>query len=92
MGGQLLAYLYSLMNVGAYIVWRAKFEKICVERRHLGLDIVKEVGLLHVRPLDFNQDFFEKLTYSEIFLVDLFLHEMSEHLFSLQGERLNGLR
>ncbi len=90
--GQLLAYLYGLVYVGTYVVWGTKFEKICVERGHLGLDVVEEVCLLHVGPLDFNQDFLKKLTDGKIFLVYLFLHEMSNHLFSLQGERLNCLR
>jgi len=91
-GGQLLAYLYGLVYVGTYVVWGTKFEKICVKRGHLGLEVVEELCLLHVGPLDFNQDFLEKLTDGKIFLVYLFLHEMSNHPLSLQGERLNCLR
>lgn len=43
------------------VVWGCKFKQVCVKRWHFRLDIVKQVGLLHVTAVDLDWHLFEEL-------------------------------
>lgn len=75
---QLLRSLDGLVNVRAEVIWRHQLEHIGVESWHTGLNVVEEVGLLHVRSVDLNRYFLEEFLDLQVLLVNALLHEMSD--------------
>ena len=62
-----------LVSVLAQVVGRGHVEQVCVECWHLRLNVVEQVGLLHVASVDLHGHFIEELSKVESFFRDLFL-------------------
>ena len=63
---EMLGNLGSLMHVRFQVRWLGQFEHISVEGRHLRPDVIKEISLLHVVPLDSDGDFLEDVCLGEV--------------------------
>ena len=77
--------------MGAEVVGGGEFEEVGVEGGHCGLDVVEEVGLLHVGALDFYGDLFEHFFNFELILVDTFLDKVRDNLLLALLKSVYGL-
>lgn len=66
--------LIELVNVIAEVLWGRKLEKIGVESGHLGLNVIEEVSLDHVRTVNANGNFLEKLCNGEVLRTNALLN------------------
>lgn len=58
------------------VVRRRQLEKVGVECGHRGLDVVEQVGLLHVAAINLHRDLFEELGQREFVLDDIGLEQL----------------
>lgn len=61
----MLSNFHSRVNVRARIVTASKFENVSVESRHLRLDVIKKIGLLHMITVNSDWDLLEEFLDSE---------------------------
>lgn len=69
-----------MINMLTQVVWGRKFEQVGVKRWHFRLDIVKQVGLLHMAAVDLDWYLFEELcqrkfVFDYVILKDLHLED-----------------
>jgi len=80
----------GLVSVLAKVVGCGHVEQVCVECWHLRLDVVEQVGLLHVASVDLHWHFFEHLSHVQAVLRDLFLDQSHLDLTVYLLESLEG--
>ena len=56
----------GLMHVRLKVRWLGQFEHISVEGRHFRSDVIEEISLLHVVPLDSDGDLLEDICLGEV--------------------------
>ena len=75
---ELIRHLRGLVNMRFQVGWLCQVKYVRVECGHLRADIIKEVGLLHMIPLNADLDLLVNFTSSKVQLKELLL--VDDHL------------
>lgn len=81
----------SRVHVRNKVVGGCEFENVDVEGRHLRLDVVEQVCLLHVASLNANRDLLKELGNRQLFRIDFLLHKLQLNLATTVRQSRNRL-
>ena len=62
---QVLSFIHCCVHMGFEVCLRSQLKDISVEGRHLWLDVVEQIGLLHVRSLHLDWNLLKHLFHCE---------------------------
>ena len=89
---EMLGDLGGLVHVRLQICWLGQFEHISVEGRHLRPDVIEEISLLHVVPLDSDGDLLKDVCLGEVELQETDLVNIHLDAAMVLIERFEGSR
>lgn len=87
---ELLSDLCCLVHVRFETSGSSKLEDVCVEGGHLGANVIKQIGLLHVIALNTDGDLLVQLVLRQVHLEKFLLRDDHLQLAVSGGESIEG--